>query len=53
MSFICRAERIQAQLLDVINYCFLYQHVKDLIFTKEKEDVGNIEVLQPLGQYSS
>ena len=57
------AERIEAQLLDVVNDCFLYQHVKeptrfrneessilDLIFTKEEEDVRNIEVLQPLGK---
>ena len=43
--------------------CFLYQHVTkptrfrgnssstlDLIFTKEEEDVKNIQVLQPLGK---
>ena len=57
------AERIEAQLLDVVNDCFLYQHVReatrfrneessilDLIFTKEEEDVRNIKVLQPLGK---
>ena len=62
-SLLSGADRIEAQLLDVINDCFLYQHVKkptrfrneessilDLIFTKEEEDVRNIEVLQPLGK---
>ena len=57
------ARRIEIQMLDVINDCFLHQHVKeptrfrnddsstlDLIFTKEEEDVKNIKVLQPLGR---
>ena len=57
------AEQIEAQFLDVINDCFLYQHVReatrfrneessilDLIFTKEEEDVRDIKVLQPLGK---
>ena len=56
------ARRIETQVLDVANDCFLHQHVKeatrfrnnqsstlDLIFTKEEEDVRNIKVLQPLG----
>ena len=57
------ARRIEIQVMDVVNDCFLHQHVKkptrfrnnesstlDLIFTKEEEDVRNIEILQPLGQ---
>ena len=57
------ARRIENQVLDIVNDCFLHQHVKeptrfknnesstlDLIFTKEEEDVRNIQVLQPLGQ---
>ena len=57
------AERIEFQLLDVINDSFLYQHVReptrfrndesstlDLIFTKEEEDVRNVKVLAPLGK---
>ena len=52
------ARRIETQVIDTINDCFLYQHVKeptrfknnessilDLIFTKEEEDVKNIQVL--------
>ena len=49
-------------MLDVVNDCFLYQHVKedtrfrneqssnlDLAFTKEERDVRNIEIKPPLG----
>ena len=56
------ARRIEEQMLDVVNDCFLYQHVKedtrfrnlqssslDLIFTKEERDVKNIVVGNPLG----
>ena len=52
----------EVNMLEVITDCFLHQHVKkltrfrndqastlDLIFTKEEEDVRDIEVLQPLG----
>ena len=57
------ARRIEIQILDTINDCFLHQHVKeptrfknnesstlDLMFTKEEEDIRNVKVLQPLGQ---
>ena len=53
---------IEVQMLDTINDCFLYQHVRestrlrndqestlDLMFTKEEEDVKNIEVMPPIG----
>ena len=56
------ARRIEEQMLDVVNDCFLFQHVKedtrfrniqasslDLIFTKEERDVKNIVVDEPLG----
>ena len=56
------AKKIEEQMLDVVNDCFLYQHVKentrfrnlesstlDLIFTKEEGDIRNIEVTTPLG----
>ena len=56
------AKRIEEQMLDVVNDCFLYQHVKeetrfrneqsstlDLIFTKEEGDGKNVELLHPLG----
>ena len=52
----------EANMFEVFSDCFLHQHVKeltrfrnnesstlDLIFTKEEEDVRDIEVLQPLG----
>ena len=55
-------EEYEANMYDVFTDCFLHQHVKeltrfrndesstlDLIFTKEEEDVRDIEVLQPLG----
>merc|ERR1711895_315130 len=57
------ARRIEIQILDTINDCFLHQHVKepsrlknnesstlDLMFTKEEEDLRNVKVLHPLGQ---
>ena len=57
------ARPIENQFLDIINDCFLHQHVKeptrfknnesstlDLILTKEENDIINIQVLQPLGQ---
>ncbi|CAL4181599.1 unnamed protein product, partial [Meganyctiphanes norvegica] len=57
------ARAIDELFLDVVNDCFLYQHVGedtrfrndqsstlDLIFTKEEGDVKNIEILCPLGQ---
>ena len=53
----------EANMHEVFSDCFLHQHVKkltrfrnnesstlDLIFTKEEEDVKDIEVLQPLGK---
>ena len=53
---------INVHMLDSIKDCFLYQHVRDstrlrndqestldLIFTKEEEDVKNIEVMPPIG----
>ena len=56
------ARRIERLMLDVVNDCFLHQHVRedtrfrnmqsstlDLIFTKEERDVKNIGVLVPLG----
>ena len=56
------ARRIEEQMLDVVNDCFLFQHLKedtrfrhiqssslDLIFTKEERDVKNIVVDEPLG----
>ena len=56
------ARRIERDMLDVVNDCFLYQHVKedtrfmneqssnlDLAFTKEERDVRNIEIKPPLG----
>ena len=56
------ARRIERSMLDVVNDCFLYQHVKedtrfmneqssnlDLAFTKEERDVRNIEIKPPLG----
>ena len=55
-------EENEAEMLDVFSDCLLHQHVRkltrfrnnqsstlDLIFTKEEEDVRDIEVLQPLG----
>ena len=52
----------EEDMFEVISDCFLHQHVTkltrfrnnqastlDLIFTKEEEDVKDIEVLQPLG----
>ena len=52
----------EATMFEVFSDCFLHQHVKkltrfrndesstlDLIFTKEEEDVKDIEVLPPLG----
>ena len=54
---------LQSRFYECTKDCFLYQHVYaptrfrndqestlDLIFTKEEEDVKNIEVLQPLGK---
>ena len=54
---------IPSRFYECINDCFLHQHVfaptrfrgeqestLDLIFTKEEEDVKNIEVIQPLGK---
>ena len=56
------AKPIESQMLDTINDCFLHQHVReptrwrneqastlDLIFTKEEEDIRNIEVMPPVG----
>ena len=56
------ARPIDIRMLEKSYDCFLYQHVKeetrfrndessllDLIFTKEEEDVKNVEILQPLG----
>ena len=56
------ATGIEREMLDVVNDCFLYQHVNedtrfrnqessalDLIFTKEEGDVRNIEVDEGLG----
>ena len=56
------AKIIDAQMLETSNDCFLYQHVRestrlrkdqestlDLIFTKEEEDVRNIEVMPAIG----
>ena len=56
------ARKIERDMLDVVNDCFLYQHVKvdtrfrnenssnlDLAFTKEDRDVRNIEIKPPLG----
>ena len=53
----------EGKFFECIKDCFLHQHVTvptrfrgeqkstlDLIFTKEEEDVKNIEVLQPLGK---
>ena len=55
-----KARLIELYALDVINDCFLFQHVNkptrfrnnessllDLILTKEEEDVRNIEVFHP------
>ena len=55
------ARRVEHDMLDTINDCFLYQHVRedtrfmnvqssllDLIFTKEEGDIKNIEVEDPL-----
>ena len=55
------ARKVEEQILEVINDCFLYQHVKedtrfmneqssslDLIFTKEEGDVMNVVVEEPL-----
>lgn len=57
------APKIDRDLFKKTQDCFLYQHVTqptrfrgnasstlDLIFTKEEEDVRNIQVLQPLGK---
>ena len=57
------AQKIDRDLYRKMQDCFLYQHVTeptrfkgnssstlDLIFTKEEEDVKNIQVLQPLGK---
>ena len=54
---------LQSRFYECTKDCFLYQHVYaptrfrndqestlDLIFTKEEEDVKNIEVLQPLSK---
>ena len=56
-------ESLPCKFYECIKDCFLYQHVLvptrfrgeqkstlDLIFTKEEEDVKNIEVIQPLGK---
>ena len=56
------AKPIDDKVLEKANDNFLFQHVKqdtrfrnnessllDLVFTKEEEDVKNIEILQPLG----
>ena len=56
------AKIIEAHMLKTVNDCFLYQHVRDatrlrndqestldLIFTKEEEDVKNIEVMPAIG----
>ena len=56
------AVKIEEDMLEVINDCFLYQHVKentrfrnqqsstlDLIFTKEEGDIRNVEVTAALG----
>ena len=58
-----KARDIEVYTLDVINDCFLYQHVDkstrfrnnessllDLILTREELDVMNIEVFHPLGK---
>ena len=55
------ATRIDELMLDVMNDCFLHQHVKedtrfmneqsstlDLVFTKEERDVRNVELQPPL-----
>ena len=57
------AAKIDRDIYKKMQDCFLYQHVTkptrfrgnssstlDLIFTKEEEDVKNIQVLQPLGK---
>ena len=57
------ASKIDRDVYKKMQDCFLYQHVTkptrfrgnssstlDLIFTREEEDVRNIEVLQPLGK---
>ena len=57
------APKIDRDVYKKMQDCFLYQHVTkptrfrgnssstlDLIFTREEEDVKNIEVLQPLGK---
>ena len=56
------AKPIDDHMLETVTDCLLHQHVReltrfrndeastlDLIFTKEEEDVINVEVLQPLG----
>ena len=56
------AKRIDGLMLDVVNDCFLHQHVQedtrfrneqssilDLVFTKEERDVRNVELQPPLG----
>ena len=55
------ARTVEHDILDIINDCFLYQHMRedtrfmnvqssllDLIFTKEEGDIKNIEVEDPL-----
>ena len=61
-DLIAGAKPIESLMLDTINDCFLHQHVReptrwrnnqastlDLVFTKEEEDVRNIEVMPPVG----
>ena len=56
------ANRIERSMLEVAEDCFLFQHVKedtrfrndqssllDLTFTKEEEDIRNIQIMSPLG----
>ncbi|CAL4067303.1 unnamed protein product, partial [Meganyctiphanes norvegica] len=63
MNLLQGASRVERQILETTNDCFLYQHVRentryrnmqssllDLIFTREEGDVKNIEVLCPLGK---
>ena len=57
------ASKVDKDVYKKMQDCFLYQHVTkptrfrgtssstlDLIFTKEEEDVKNIQVLEPLGK---